>query len=247
MLNLIRAELYKVVRNPLFYIITTILCGLIILVELIFKNDPYIGFKVYVIEIICPIVFNITFIFTGIFSLLCFEEYKTSTFKNIISFDISRRKVYLSKFIIEIVVCIIVATICFCIFLLSINLLKDGDGYNVNLLYDLIKRFIACIPLYVGGISIINFLIIIIRNEAIVGSIYVILLILPQKIEDFLIQNVSNKFEFISNLSIYENLVMLTKPYASKTSIIHAFIIGIITTVFFTMLGIIFFQKVEIR
>ena len=129
------------------------------------------------INLICDFnAFTFFFYLMMIFGVVLVEEYRNRSLKNLISSSVSRTKIFFSKFIVQVILAYIVATICMIIFLLLLSLLEPGEGYNKELIIEFIKRFyISTIP-YIGGISIVNFLGVIFKKQSIVCIIYYFIL-----------------------------------------------------------------------
>lgn len=184
MVKLIKADIYRYLRSPFMYSVCGALVVGITLVMLSAKGILNINIvelrgitRVEMINLICDFnAFTFFFYLMMIFGVVLVEEYGNRSLKNLISSSVSRTKIFFSKFIVQVILAYIVATICMIIFLLLLSLLEPGEGYNKELIIEFIKRFyISTIP-YIGGISIVNFLGVIFKKQSIVCIIYYFIL-----------------------------------------------------------------------
>ncbi|WP_415298306.1 ABC transporter permease [Clostridium perfringens] len=250
MLNLIKAELYKIARRPLYITICIIFNLLIILAGIAMH---YAFLENSRIPDFSALVF-ITINFMGaipwimlMFIDIVLEEYKENTLKNLISSSISKEKVYLSKYIVQVIIFLVIE--------ITAVLTMIGTSYALGLVgpngfsdfMEVILRLLIAFPIYISALAIYDFITIITKKEGL--AVVVILGI---------VSGVPMIFSILS--SIYEGIFTLIYPYllfnplkslvseVLTTKIIGTnIIVGIINTVVFLILGILVIRKQEVK
>ncbi|MFQ9884505.1 MAG: ABC transporter permease [Clostridium sp.] len=221
MIYLIKAELFKMSKKKYNYILLAI-CTIMIIFTIATMRNIYIsGYpitKKTLFEFM-PITFII--ITTGIVFFLpnLSEEYKNNTIKNSIIMGISKRKILLSKFISSTIILLIFAIVCLTVLLFSSLILEPGvDFSNKDILFFLFK-FLVSFPTFTAALSIIYLLMIVIRNDILVGIIFYygiiqipFIVTIIEKLFSFNL-GVINKFIIISNLSLLLNNNFFIEDY----------------------------------
>lgn len=251
MLNLIKAELYKVARRPLYITICIIFNLLIILAGIAMH---YAFLENSRIPDFSALVF-ITINFMGaipwimlMFIDIVLEEYKENTLKNLISSSISREKVYLSKYIVQVIIFLVIE--------ITAVSTMIGTSYALGLVgpngfsdfKEVILRLLIAFPIYISALAIYDFFITIITKKE--GLAVVVIL--------GIVSGLPIIFSILS--SIYEGIFTLIYPYllfnplkglvseVLTTKIIGTnIIVGIINTVVFLILGILVIRKQEVK
>jgi len=254
MLNYIKSELYKTTHRKYPYIVIGVLSLICILVNILaasfIKKQPEI-FRISMSEIL---MFS-----TGMFGMIYYavimivdivfsDEYKHQTLKNTVSFGINRTKIYLGKFISEIIVAIVSLVIVTSVLILSSYIFLGSDGATtVEALKNFGAKLIAVFPLWVVGLAIANLLAFNIKNNNTLAFAYLgVVVIFPGivsiltnfkpifvKIQSIL---VSNQIKFISSQGII-----------SGGDIAKCYILGIIYLVLITAIGVVSFRRREIK
>ena len=93
------------------------------------------------------------------------EEYKENTLKNLISSSISREKVYLSKYIVQVIIFLIIE--------ITAVLTMIGTSYALGLVgpngfsdfMEVILRLLIAFPIYISALAIYDFITIITKKE----------------------------------------------------------------------------------
>ena len=183
MLNYIKSELYRTKYRKNSYIFILICSILAILGSVgLLRMREYEHFYMDIVIEMCIQAFSIIYFFTllivdNVFS----EEYKHHTLKNTVASGISRSKIYLGKFITEIIYAIISFTIIVLVLLLSSYLILGADVGIGNILKDFGLRIVMAFPIWVAGISIANCLAFIVKNNTFFAVCFMLLMFVPSK------------------------------------------------------------------
>ncbi|BCZ46597.1 hypothetical protein psyc5s11_26640 [Clostridium gelidum] len=248
MTNLIKAEIYKYSKRPFTYIATLLLCiGTFLVTALV--AGKFSGIAFYTREKFLSLTFTyfpLILILMMVFCPVISEEYKEGTFKNLCASNISKSKIFFSRFIVQIILAVVIATMCMIVFLLSVNMIITGDSYSSEMLKGFTFRFIASTPIFLGGITIVNLLVILIKKEAIVCVIYYI--IMQIRILTFILEKLLwNKFGVIREFLLSTQLEIVGDMNSTTPEIIKAVLIGLVYTVVLTIITAIIFNKQDIK
>lgn len=246
--NLIKAEVYKYSKRPFTYISALSLSiGTLLVVALVagkFSETPLYTREEFLSLTFAyfPIILIFMMIFGGIIS----EDYKERTFKNLCAFNISKSKIFFSKFIVQIFLAVVIATICMIVFLVSVNMIKPGDGYTSETLKGFTFRFIASTPIFLAGIALVNLLVVILKKDLIVCIVYFFIMQLGTF--TFILEKVLwDKFALIREVLLSTQLGIVGSMSATSTELIKAVIIGLVYTVIFTAITAVIFNKQDIK
>lgn len=262
MINYIKSELYRTVRNHNVHmfigVIALIIVGLISVFACFSKSTT----GGILSDANTSFVFkNMIFTFDTMICLLLGyiysiegEENKFHTLKNSVSFGISRTKIYISKQITGAVVSLITYVI--------INILLIGvtylflDNGDSEFLLEYIKASVVYIPLFLATLSIGYAFLLNINNQIL--SMFVCLGVLM--LTPSLLKLLSIKFDFffeISEWCIYEllkakNIVqegnsVVVGVWQSSQGVFKSIISGLVHIVAFNICGLIFFNRKEIK
>lgn len=246
MLKMIKAELYKYSKRSFIYgIILTLSIG-VIAVMMMLKNSGQYSSKQFALTMTGG-CFGMILTLVMIFGCVLSEEYKDGTLKNLVSSKISKTKIYFSKFIVQIVLAIFAATICIIVLLVSISMLDNSDGYTKKFVLDFIMRFLASTPIFIAGIALVNFLIVLTRKEGVACLIYYFVFILGSKIIYLLSTMVSDKFKLLYKFLLESPLEYVQMPYASSKQLINAVVVGTIYTIIFTAITVILYRRQDVK
>lgn len=252
MLNIIKADLYRYARRPFIYItaIVLIICSALV---------PILATGILNINIIAPIanrsemvslagcVMSMLLPVMMVFSEIMSEDYQDGTLKNILVSDISKTKFFLGKFIIQIILAVVISTICITVFLLFINIIPPDEMFSIALVKGFILKFISSIPLFIAGIAIVNLLVVIFKKTGIVCIIYYFIFMQIRIIIIVLEKVVSEKFGAVREIMISNALENLGFQALSNTNIINALVLGLAYTILITSLSIFLFKRQEVK
>lgn len=249
MINYIKAELYRNFHHTYFWIWTGVFAISSILINILFKGpgntslDQLMGMSL--MALLVPIYIVLCYI-----DMTSAEEQKNKTMKNVLSFGLSRNKFVLSKLIVSIILSFLGAFIIMGAFYGSGALLfKAGKDFS-TILPIFIKSLIAAVPLWIAAVSIGLFLSIAFSSNTIFSIVYVILFSATAGIIKFLMIFVSKKFITVYNMLITVKLSDLSPQSGIKLTnhvIFTDATLGIVYTIIFTALAMIYFSKKEIK
>lgn len=242
MLNLIKSDLYRFSKRPFPYAVAGVLSSLVILVQFMLSEVS----REYVLMSVVPKGIEMILIFVFIFSIFFEDEYKEGTFKNVVSSNISRGKIYLGKCISEIIVAVLVAAVVFIVFIIWLSLLSWGQGSDKVILYEFLKRMVAVIPVFIGGIAISNFLRVIMKSNT-VGPLYVVSILASEKLVMFLSVAIWSKLSVLNDYLLYTQIEIFENYTLGNNQLIHVAIVGIGTAIMFNVIGYLVFRNSEIK
>jgi len=245
MLNVVKAEIYKYMHRPYFYIITLIVSLIILLTEIIFSSST--PTRVFVISEVCPVGIGFAFLLIVLFSLVFFEEYKYNSLKNLITSNVSREKIYLGKVMVQILIIIFMGIIIIGVFLGELLSLNPGDGYSNDMLIRLLIKILALLPVLLAGLALSNLLVIGIKKEGIAIVSYITILLILTDIIKLLSRTVWNKLIIVNDYLFYNQTSIMSNLSATNSDIIHVLLVGIVSFVIFTTLGGLLFKRAEVK
>lgn len=185
--------------------------------------------------LIAMIIFTITF---------C-DEFKNKTLKNIISYGLSREKIFISKLIVESIQAIIIAGISMFIFITYVYYFTEPCS-KYSLLVFIIK-FLAAIPVCLGALAFINILILLIKNELVMSFSYIAIMIGLPAITLLLHNFVWDKFHYLGDILLTTQINKLLYMQTISFGMLKISLLGIIYMIVFTAIGVRIFKKQEIK
>ncbi|MEW8995867.1 ABC transporter permease subunit [Clostridium sp.] len=253
MLNYIKSELYRTTHRKYPYIVVGVLSLICILGNIlavwVMKEQPEITISMSHMLMISTGMFTmIYYAVIMIVDIVFSDEYKHQTLKNTVSFGINRTKIYLGKFISEIIVAIVSLVIVTSVIILSSYIFLGSDGVTtVESLKNFGTKLIAVFPLWVVGLAIANLLAFNIKNNNTLAFAYLgVVAIFPgivsmladfkpifAKLQSIL---VSNQIKFI-----------MSQEIISGGDIAKCYILGIIYVILITAIGMVSFRRGEIK
>lgn len=245
MLNIIKAEIYKYIHRPYFYIITFIVSSIILLTEVAFSSN--MTNRVFVISVVCPVGIGFALLLIVLFSLVFFEEYKYNSLKNLITSNVSREKIYFGKVIVQILIILFMGIIIIGVFLGGLLSLNPGDGYSNDMLIRLLIKIVALLPVLLAGLALSNLLVIGIKKEGIAIVSYITILLILTDIIKLLSRTVWNKLIIVNDYLFYNQTSIMSNLSATNSEIIHVLLVGIVSFVIFTTLGGLLFKRAEVK
>lgn len=249
MINYIKAELYRNFHHVYFWTWTGVFAISSILLNILFRagnsttQAQLLGTSLMALPL--PIYIVLCYI-----DMTSAEEQKNKTMKNVLSFGLSRNKFVLSKLIVSIILSFLGAFIIMGAFYGSGALLfKAGKDFSM-VLPIFIKSLVAALPLWIAAVSIGLFLSIAFSSNTIFSIAYVIIFSATAGIIKFLMIFVSKKFITVYNMLITVKLSNLSPQSGIKLTnhiIFTDVTLGIVYTIIFTALTMIYFSKKEIK
>lgn len=259
MLNYVKSEFYRNIHSKGNYILLFGSMAFVIFINVALgmfanghTNFPYgntrFSFSSFyasmgIIMIIClPLV-----------SLVYGQEFKNHTLKNSISYGISRSQIYFGKFLMEVVISIINLILISAAYIISAYIMLENSG--VIYLNDLIRAIVACVPLFLVSVIVAHCLYFIVENETTVVVYWAIIMIVIPK----LLSMAGRKIEVLGKIASYmpfnimgaysydESTKRMIMNWSTQEEFIKCFVVGIIGVLVFYTLGLLLFNKREIK
>lgn len=247
MLNYIKADLYKTLHRPYLYVTT----GVILLFDLVMmilmmtsSAHENVGFIIGLLNsmLVAPV-----FLILMMVDVVSGDDVREHTFKNTLSYGVSRSKLYISNIIASTIIAAVVFTL-IVLFTIGLSFLILPSGNNtVTLLGELFIRILVAVPLYTAAISIGTLLSIILKKSSSFGFFYAMVFLIIAPITNFLTRTVSASFSVVYNLLITVQLDKIAAKSATCAVMTKAAVSGIIYTIIFTVIGIVIFNRQEIK
>ena len=253
MLHYIKSELYRTTHRKYPYILvggSSLLCIMVnIFVSIYTKDNPALPITMRDMLMISTGMFTmIYYIVIVIVDIVFSDEYKHNTLKNTVSFGINRTKIYLGKFISEMIVAtvsLIIVTIV--LILSSYILIGPGEILVAETLKSFGSKLIAVYPLWVVGLAIANFLAFNIKSNNIFAFAYLgVVAVFPEIIK--LLAYVKPIFTKLQSILVSNQIKFISsQEMIIGRDITKSYILGVIYIVIITALGIISFRRKEIK
>lgn len=259
MINYLKSEVYRNIRSKTNYVFLFGSMGFVILINValgIYANGqvdfPYGNTR-----------FSFLSFFTamGVPMILCFvlvsivngQEFKYHTLKNSISYGISRSQIYFSKFLMEIIISLINLICISGAYIISAYTMLENSG--IVYLNDLFRALIACVPLFVVSVMVAHCLYYMLDSEITVGVVWAILIIvIPQVLAMagrgiLIFRKIASwmPWNIIGSSSYDEVTRRMVMIWSSQEGLIKCFIVGIMGSVIFYVLGLELFKRREIK
>ena len=176
------------------------------------------------------------------------KEYTRDTLKNILAYGISRKKLYLAKFI-----SILSGLSNFILILGSTGLIESsifiggwGEEFKFTHIFNMLLTVISTIVVASAVIAIIMLCAIIMKNiSGVIGGSVMIFIFLPNFISFLYGKYII--FDKIFELTTFYNMSVATSIYAGNIDRGIAIIISLITTSVFLFIGMKIFEKQDIK
>jgi len=262
MLNIIRADLYRILRGKGFYI-TMILMIAFIIIQTAANSKGGVG--IYISEADETSVFLAPEAFTGstapfemmdntdtllyfLLPLILFiaaSDFSDNTLKNVLSNGMPRIRFYLSKLILVCIFCVIFLLAQTVFSIITGTILRGFDGmfdieFIGRLLRPLSAQLFMCIAVACVGVFFVF-------TTKITTGAYIAFCLLPMMIM-FLLYMLNNDLDFLFKYDIISNIRMLANiDMAETTDIIRAFLVGGFYIIASTIGGIAIFRKSEVK
>jgi ABC-2 type transport system permease protein len=241
LLKLIHADLYKVFHRIFFYSMLAVMAVLAVLVnfslsKLSASNSAYASWMLVRLYFLSwPI-----FIMPILIDLIAAEEYKEHTLKNTVSYGLNRTKIYCSQLISSTILGVIVGVVALGFYCgSSLLLLKSDPQFTGAFIADFFSRVgVSCIG-YITSIMIAAFFAMIFQKNSLFVFAFYAAIFLPQGLFKLLRHSEWNQYLLITQ---FGQISTGTTQQMMKSSVVFA-----VTAVIFLVLGIIFFNKKDIR
>lgn len=259
MLNYIKSEIYLNIKSKSNYIFLFGGIGFAIFLNValgIYSNTqidfPYGNTKYS---------FSSFYTFMGVVMLICLTlvsiisglDFKNHTLKNTIAYGISKQKIYLCKFLVEVCIGCISLVLIGSVYAISGYIMLEDSG--IFYLNELIRAIIASVPLLIASVSAAHCFYFIYENETTASVVWaVVMVVIPQ-----LVDIAGRRIDILNKIGRLMPWNMLNSNYydstknalimhwSSKSGFIQCFLVGIVGTIIFYIIGSILFEKREIK
>ncbi|MEG0961260.1 MAG: hypothetical protein RR139_05100 [Lachnospiraceae bacterium] len=257
MLNYIKSECYRIFHGKEFYCLFAILTALITAMNVItywFGKLP--GFTYANTRFVYSTIDTSMHTFIYIIIVICsvMDGSSMHNLKNSAASGISRKTIYIGRLITQSIICIGMYVILMGFYFLLGKLLMENSG--IIAAENFIRSAWVCIPMFLGVIAVYQCCVFLNKNTVSAMVIFITVLVaVPallrmlgmkfigiKRVSDLLIYNLL-RVEFVETAAGYQR----NYTWDTTEGIWKCIMIGIITVVLFTMIGIKYFQKKEIR
>lgn len=246
MLNYIRADIYRNLNRKYFWIYTGIIAAMAVLGIVLLKTSnaiPDMDFN-SVLSVAIQ-TFTLPIYLVGVFvEMSTSDEQKNQTFKNVVSFGVTRNTIAISKVITTVILSTLSAFIILTAFLISGLILLGGSS---DLLLEFIIRFLLSSVLWIAAISIGTFIALIFNSSNISAMVYFGIFLMTRNIIGMLSLLVWDKFSYLNNFLISTKLNILAMKPLIIENIGPAILVGAMYTIVFTGLSMLYLRNKEIK
>ncbi len=262
-MNIIRADLYRLVRSKGLYITIGIYLFFIIM-QALASSVGTMGVQTELPseQGVAPLVFtgmtapfemmkagdNLLFFLLPFIIFIGAADFSSGTAKNVLANGVNRTKYYLSKLISTSVVCFFLMLIMVVISMIC-GTIKNGFGgaFDADYMMKLAKPFFSQLLLCLGVNSFGIFIAFITKRTAAVNGIYIAFCTVPLLIAAMLTE-LSSKFDVLAKFDVITNIRMLADFEAlAAEDIVRALAIGAFYILAGTIGGICLFRRSEIK
>lgn len=248
MFNYIKAELYRNLNRPYIWTYSLIFAGLTLALNIILKLARVPNMDLgSVFALLNQLMILPIYLVAASIEISTSEEQKNLTLKNTVTFGIPRSIIALSKVIVAIIISFIVAIIIYTVYLGSGAILFGINPGNSTVIADTCIRILAALPAWIGAISVGTLLALMINNPTSAAFSYAGVFVGVSPIVDLLRTFVSHKFDIVKEVLLTTQLKSLSAEVVTSDVLIKAVLIGIIYTVLFTGLSMVYIKKKEIK
>lgn len=259
MINYIRSEFYRLLRNRSAYLFILVCSALItsahVLLAVVAHNEPNFPYA--------TTDFALSLFYTGlsIVFLLCItvasiifgNEHTNHTLKNSISYGINRGSIYFGKLIVEMIYALIAFAIITGVDIGSAYLLLEDSGPES--LEVLFRTSFVALPQLLFALAATNcFLFIIESNGAAIAAIIGLTVAYPivngylgLKFDIFAKLNRILPWNIVNNIVFDHEKMSLIQPWAGKDGYTNSWLFGILQMVLLVLIGFVVFRRKEVK
>ena len=254
MMNYIKSELYRSLKNRNLKIMMAIFLGLMTAMVLVLYyyrvTDPNFNYANtrFTMGMIYTSMTMMMLLTMVISALIDDSEYKNHTIKHSVAFGIDRKIIFLGKFLVQVLVCIVVYVVILA-YLIGISYLFLKHS-NVDEIATLVRISLGCLTCLIAGLTI-SYVFIMIHENQMIGATWGIVIIVGLPI---ICNLLGRKVEIVGKIGdlLPYNLVADAGKVVSSNgtdfgAAVSTSIIGAVWTLAFLLIGIMTFQKKEIK
>lgn len=243
MLNLIKADLYKIFHRPYLYVLIGILCLLALTYNLMFIRPTPIesSFQYSLAFIVC-----LPFLSVMLIDIVMSEELKFGTLKNAVSTGVGRGRLFVGKTVTGVLITLLCAAATMIFFFGSAYLLlRPGHGYTPAFMHDYLLRIAVTLLLVVSSVPVAMLFSIVFQKNSVYAFAYAGLMLIPPLLFKAFSMLVSPVFRYFYEAMIIAQLTDLKDIALSQLYIPSLVAVGHI--VLFMLAGILLIRRMEIR
>ena len=271
MLNIIKADMYRILRGKGFYITIILLIAVIALQtavsstakvgmytteetavdtdtieELVFTPEAFTG-STAAFEMMNN-TDTLLYFLLPIIIFIAAADFSTDTVKNVLSNGMPRIKYYLSKLILSCVFCLFISLINIIFPIITATILRGfGGEFNIDFILRLLRPFSAQLFMCVAVTCVGIFFVFVTKRTAAVNGAYIAFCLVPMLLI-YILYMLNNNLEFLFKYDVISNIRMLVHiDTAESIDIIRAFAVGAFYILASTIGGIVIFRKSEIK
>ncbi len=259
MSSYIKSELYRMIHSKKPFLFVAICSGLLIASNIVLAvlkgvepSFPYATTQFSVGNFMSSLTFVFILCIT-VASQVFGNEHSNHTFKNTISFGISRGTVYFGKWIVSVIYAIVAFFIITGIHVASAYLLLENS--NVNEVAELLKIFLAAFPLFLFALTVANcFAFLFEGSGAAIGADVGLLVAVPivsnflgMKFEIFRKINEIIPMNIINNFGAQNHPFGIVLPWEGNAGYYNCWLAGILQMLVMLIVGYLIFRKKEIK
>lgn len=248
MLNYIKADLYRVFNRLYFWVFTGCIAASAVLIFILFKVNHVNGMGLTAITSTVAKAIGIpVFLLIVLVDMITSEEHKNITLRNVVTFGMSRSKLIISKIITCVILMFIAAFIILAVCYGSGTLLFGlGSDFPGTIKLDLLKLLVA-VPLWIAAISLGTLLSLVFTNNTAFAFVYAGAFVVVKSVIKLLAIFVNGGFMKVHALLITTQLDKVGAAGAANQDFVTAIVSGIIYTIVFTGLSILYFERKEVK
>ena len=263
MMNLMRADMYRILRGKAVYISLAVMVLLAALVVFVFRIAPATGIiteeDVFVpvaenymtgamgAELAIGGMNNIAFIFLVGIVVTAMAAFSSGAVKNELTIGIGRTKFYFSKWLLTCLLSISAMLIFLAMFIIFATFVDGfgywGDGYLAEVLTSFGLQSILAIAFSSIGV----FFSFVTRKAAAVNGLYIAFMLVPTFIIALLAEAFPRAMDFVVYDMSFLFGVFATAANQPTADIVRGVIIGLGYILVSTVAGVLLFRKAEIR
>lgn len=244
MLNLLKAEFYKLKTSKTFYLIAALMVVQSILCPIFFSGS--MTGKEVLQRVLEAQEFFSLIIVIGVFAA-CFiaDEFTSGCIKSLISYGHRRRYIIISKSIVFYVGIIIISLIA-PLLITIINTVMNGYGevFTIDSLRFILMRVIPMLFIYIGISSIVLLAAFISRNTGITVGVGAFIDTINRLLRGFSFKN--NTVKLIHDNTIFGQSLLMQGSNITFSQVLKVVMIAIVTIILSTLIAIYVFNKSDV-
>lgn len=244
MVNYIKSELYKLFSSLHAKIILIFCIGFGLALGLI-----GFSYKEYILDIfmLYKSLLSYSFFVTLIAAEIVFrDEYRYNTMKNVLSFGIERKTIFIGKLLISILVQVIMIVLILASLIGMICILYYGDLGNIKVeIKDLLTVLVKVTPFWLAGLGITTSLNFICEDKLEALAAFFTIVFIPSIMAALVTMFDIGSIETVSKYLIIPNLIKIKQ--SNGIGLLNCVTIGCSYFLCFTIIGFGLFRKKEVK